>query len=153
MTSLLVMLRRSLCILGVFCCLSLLSYSVAQHQASHSVTVALPRLLSVRFDDTSLQATLSFTNPRQIHMATHVGVRSNDVWTLAASFSSCQQNDSARVSLRAGRGNERQTLRTYPRVILAGTATQGWETVPLNGVLEPSVNSCHGNLVYTLAQP
>lgn len=142
--------------LGLFYCLSLLSCSFAQNQASHSVTIALPRLLSVRLENTQLlQPSLLIMDTARVPLTTtqQLGIRTNGVWTLSASFTSCQHDHSARASLRAGELNEKHSLRTYPRVILTGTATQGWEAVPLEGSLEPSVNSCQGELVYTLTQP
>jgi hypothetical protein len=135
--------------------LSLLSCAFAQDQASHSVTVALPRLLSVRLNDTQLlESSLLIADTRETPDTTQqLSIRTNGVWTLSASFTSCQPNDLARVRLRAGQLGEVQSLRTYPRVILAGAATEGWKRVPLEGYLEPSVNSCQGKLVYTLTQP
>jgi hypothetical protein len=143
-------LLQKLCLLSLFYLLSLPNCAVAQNQASHSVTIALPRLLSVRLNDT--QVLHAANTPRATLTTTHqLGIRTNGIWTLSASFTSCQLNDLARVSLRAGA--KEHSLRTYPRVILTGAATEGWETIPLEGSLEPSVNSCQGELVYTLTQP
>jgi hypothetical protein len=147
---------RLLPLLRLLYLLSLLGCAFAQDQASHSVTVALPRLLSVRINDTELlQAPLLITNTTRETPDTtqQLSIRTNGVWTLSASFTSCQPNDLARVSLRAGQLGEVQSLRTYPRVILTGAATGGWKGVPLEGFLEPSVNSCQGKLLYTLTQP
>jgi hypothetical protein len=140
---------------GLFYCLSLLSYAFAQNHASHSVTIALPPLLSVRLNDMQLsQSSFLIADTVQASLATtqQLGIRTNGIWTLSANFTSCGQNDS-RASVRAGQLGEERSLRTYPRVILTGAPTQGWEAVALEGSLEASVNSCQGKLVYTLTQP
>ena len=146
--------RYKFYLLVLFYCLSLLSYSFAQNQASHSVTIALPRLLLVRLGVTGLlQPSLLIVDTPRASLTTtqQLGIRTNGVWTLSASFTSCEQSDSG-ASVRAGQLEE-HALRTYPRVILAGTATNGWARIPLESSLESLVNSCQGRLVYALTQP
>jgi hypothetical protein len=149
------LLHHKFYVLSLFYCLSLLNCTFAQNQASHSVTIALPRMLSVRFGDTELlQPSLLLVDMPRAHLTTtqQLSIRTNGMWTLSASFTSCEQDGLARASVRASQ-TEIHTLRTYPRVILMGAATKGWERVALESSLEPSVNSCQGNLVYTLTQP
>lgn len=142
--------------LCIVCLFSLLSCAFAQNQASHSVTVALPRLLSVRLSDIQLnQSSLFVVNETRepLTVTQQLGIRTNSVWLLSASFTSCQQNDLTRLSLRAGELGELRSLRTYPRAILTGAATKGWQFIPLDSFLEPSASPCQGHLLYTLTQP
>ena len=145
--------RSSLCKIWF---VSLLSFVLAQNQTSHPLTLTLPRLLSMKLNDTQLVQPLFLIadNLRETTTATQLlGIRTNGVWLLSASFTPCHPNDAARLSLRPDQTKEGQPLRTYPRVVLTGAATNGWRFIPLDSYLEPSVSPCQGNLIYTLTQP
>jgi hypothetical protein len=140
---------------------SLLGFVFAQNQASHPLTITLPRLLSVQLNDTQLNDTqriqllpLTGGNLQEILPSRQrLGIRSNAIWLLSASFTPCHPNDAARLSLRPDQTKEGQLLRNYPRVVLTGAATNGWRFIPLDSYLEPSVSPCQGKLIYTLTQP
>lgn len=146
--------------LSVYCLIFLsfywgsLSLALAQDQASHQLTIMLPRLLSLRISDTTFdpEFLLVATNNAPLVSTQGLGIRTNGQWSLSASFSPCTASDN--LSLRAAHGNE-VPLRSYSRVIMTGSATTGWLLLPIESQLGlfSTPSPCQGQLLYTLTQP
>jgi hypothetical protein len=128
---------------------------LAQSAASHTVAVSIPVVLRLSLDGAvgqtqvvPLQIEVAAGSYRITPSASRLLLFANSNWQLSASFT----GDPAltwQLGVRSGR------LRSYPQVLLVGSATGGWRPLTvIYGLAQlPADGRYQGLVVYTLTRP
>jgi hypothetical protein len=138
----------------------LLGLAYAQSDSSHTVSVALPTLLQLRYGgQVGEQVTIPVT--ARVHDGVYeltpksstLFVRSNTDWQLSASF---EPHTNTSLRFVAKLHNNWQRLKPYLTAFSAGQKTNTWQRLEIDYGLEaplPPDGTYQGTLTYTLIHP
>jgi hypothetical protein len=141
--------------------LLLLGLAQAQSDSSHTVSVALPSLLQLRYGGQGgeqVKIPVTATIREGVYELSPGGsslfVRSNTDWQLSASFEPHEANTSLRFVAKLQ--THWQRLKPYLTFFTAGQKTNNWHPLEIDYGLEaplPPDGTYQGTLTYTLVHP
>jgi hypothetical protein len=142
-----------------FSLLLLLGVVQAQRDSGHTLSVALPTLMQIRYGDQLAQqvvipvtATIQNGVYELTPKSSSLYIRSNTDWQLLASFE--PQNTSLRLVAKLQ--TTWQRVKPYLTTLTAGQKTSTWQALNVDYGLEaplPSEGTYQGILTYTLIHP